>query len=480
MSFLAFLHEKEIIDEDLYEIALGKSDGESYIYDVLISAGEYDEEEIAQLKSEFFRLQYTDLSFFSKIEELDYSAFETFVALPFLISDNKVSIAISSPNDIEAISGIEYNLSLCEETKHAKPVYYIASQSKIKKKFKEINLQQNLNIEQILLHATSVSASDIHITPFEKTFQIMFRIDGILKNYKTFDIDDFEQISISIKVMAKLDISENRRPQSGSFRKFNIDFRVSTHPTFFGENIVIRILNKDKSMILIEKIGFSEEQVDYLKRICTFSNGMIIFCGPTGSGKTTSIYSLIETMDKKHRNIMTLEDPIEYKISNVRQTEILAGVISFADGIRSILRQDPDVILIGEIRDKETAQMAIRASLTGHLVLTTVHSNNCFGAISRLREFEIPNSLISENIISIIAQRLVRNKSGRGRTIVSEILKISPKLKELIGMGCNYSQLNTQAEKENFKNLYKDCKTKLSNGIIFEQDANNILLTTCE
>ncbi len=479
MSFLSFLHKKAIIDEDLYEIAQKKSDEESYICDVLISSGEYDEEDIAKLKSEFFGLQYTDLSEFSEYDGFDYSIFEQFTAIPFQISDSIIKIAISSPTNLETKGNIEYNLALCEETKNARTLYYIASRSKIKKKFKELIEQPSLNIEQILLKAISLSASDIHITPFEKMLQIMFRIDGILEKYKTLDIDNFEQICISIKVMAKLDISESRRPQSGSFQKFNIDFRVSTHPTLFGENIVIRILNKDKSMISIDKIGFLQEQVDYLKRICTFSNGMIIFCGPTGSGKTTSIYSLIETIDKKSRNIMTLEDPIEYKIAGIRQTEILPGVISFADGIRSILRQDPDVILIGEIRDKETAQMAIRASMTGHLVLTTVHASNSFGAISRLREFEIPDSLISENIISIIAQRLVRKKNGVGRTVISEILKITPKLKELIGMGYNHSQLNAQAEQENFKNLYEDCKIKLHNGIIFKQDAENLLLTNC-
>ena len=480
MSFLAFLRKKSLIDEDLYEIAQKKSDEESYICDVLISSGEYDEEDIAKLKSEFFELQYTDLSEFFEYAGFDYSIFEQFTAIPFQILDEIVKIAITSPTDLETKNEIEYNLALCEETRNARAVYYIASHSKIKKKFKELIDQPSLNIEQILLKAISLSASDIHITPFEKILQIMFRIDGILENYKILDMDNFEQISISIKVMAKLDISENRRPQSGSFQKFNIDFRVSTHPTLFGENIVIRILNKDKSMIVIDKIGFLQEQADYLKRICTFSNGMIIFCGPTGSGKTTSIYSLIETIDKKSRNIMTLEDPIEYKIAGIRQTEILQGVISFADGIRSILRQDPDVIFIGEIRDKETAQMAIRASMTGHLVLTTVHANNSFGAISRLREFEIPDSLISENIIAIIAQRLVRKKGGIGRTVISEIFKISPKLKELICMGCNHSQLKAQAEQETFKNLYDDCKIKLSNGVIFKQDAENLLLTDCE
>jgi type II secretory ATPase GspE/PulE/Tfp pilus assembly ATPase PilB-like protein len=203
---------------------------------------------------------------------------------------------------------------------------------------------------------------------------------------------------------------------------------------------------------------------------------MIIFCGPTGSGKTTSIYSLLEIMDKKSRNIMTLEDPVEYKISNVRQTEIRRGVIDFVDGIRSILRQDPDVIFIGEIRDEETAKMAIRASMTGHLVLTTVHSNDCFGAISRLREFNISDSMISQNIISIISQRLVRKYSKTGRTIVSEILQMSEEIDKMIHSGKNHQELLDYAiANKEFKTIADDCQEKIKKKIILEEDVNNIL-----
>ncbi len=480
MSFLKFLRERKIINEDLYQIALEKPDEEAYICDILISAGELDEEDVTKLKSEFFELDYTDLSDFSKIEGLDYASLEKSMAIPFRLANNAVKVAINAPNDMAAKNNVTHSLALCETTKNFKPVYYVASKSKIKQRFKEIKEHTELCIEQILLQAVAMSASDIHITPFEKFFQIMFRIDGSLIEYKLLDIEQFSQINISIKVIAKLDISENRRPQSGSFQKGMVDFRVSTHPTFFGENIVIRILNKKKAVISIDKIGFSDEQSKYLKQICTFSNGMIIFCGPTGSGKTTSIYSLIETMDKKSRNIMTLEDPIEYKITNVKQTEIIPGIISFVDGIRSILRQDPDVILIGEIRDNETAQMAIRASMTGHLVLTTIHANDSFGVISRLREFGIPNSSISENIISIIAQRLIRTKAHSGRTIISEILKFSPQFKELVYKGYGRMELERQALNEDFRNLRENCKNKIAEGIISEEDAKNVLCTICE
>ncbi len=476
MSFVDFLYEKNIINHDLYELATNKfENADAYICDILISGGEFSEDSLAKLKSEFFGLKYTDLSNFSKIADINYEELESSFTIPFEVSDEYTHIAISDPNDFEAKNNINYNLTLCEETRNTKPIYYVASKNKIKRKFQEISNVNCNTVDKIIFDAISKSASDIHITPFEKTFKIMLRIDGTLTDYKTSDINEFERLKISIKVLSKLDIAETRRPQSGHFQKDNIDFRVSTHPTSYGENVVIRILNKDKSIISIEKIGFSAAQIEYLKNICSFSNGMIIFCGPTGSGKTTSIYSLIETMDKKSRNIMTLEDPIEYKISNVRQTEILSGVINFAEGVRSILRQDPDVILIGEIRDKETAQMAIRASMTGHLVLSTIHANNSFGAISRLQEFNIANSLIADNIISIISQRLIRKKSRNGRTIISEILNITPKLKEFIYNKCNTEELKNIAMAENFKSLFDDCKSKIDDEIIDIADAQNIL-----
>jgi general secretion pathway protein E/type IV pilus assembly protein PilB len=248
----------------------------------------------------------------------------------------------------------------------------------------------------------------------------------------------------------------------------NVDLRISTHPIAHGENIVIRILNKEKSLISIENLGFWPEQISHLKVVSNFSDGMIIFCGPTGSGKTTSIYSLIEVMDKNSRNIMTLEDPIEYKIQDVRQTEIKDGVLGFADGIRSILRQDPDVILIGEIRDEETAKMAIRASMTGHLVLTTIHSNNSFGVITRLRELGISPYLIASNIITIVSQRLVK-KIGGGRYVISEILNFDQKFRDMISKCESEQELQEYAYAHlGFKSIVDDMESKLRLGIISE------------
>ena len=478
MSFLVFLYQRGIINHDLFDLISEKTgDVDMYICDLLISIGDLSEDEIIKLKAEYFNLSYTDLKNFSIIENMDYSNLEDNFVIPFNISSDGIAhIAIDDPNNLESKDKINYFLSLNENTKNLKPKYYVAKKNDIKNKFQEINQSDKSPINKLIFDAIKSKASDIHITPFEKTFKIMFRVDGVLQIYKIFHIDEFDKLTISLKVNAKLDISENRRPQSGHFQDNNIDFRISTHPTRYGENIVIRILDKDKSLISIENIGFSKNEIDYLLQISNFSNGMIIFCGPTGSGKTTSIYSLIEKMDKKSKNIMTLEDPVEYRISNVKQTEIKKEIINFADGVKSILRQDPDIILIGEIRDEETAKMAIRASMTGHLVLTTIHANDSFGAIARFREFNIPNSLIADNVLSIISQRLVKKFEQSGRTIVCEILKIDQKLNEMIYNGVNKHDLkNYSINKLGFKSIYDDCLNKINNKIISECDVRNIL-----
>jgi type II secretory ATPase GspE/PulE/Tfp pilus assembly ATPase PilB-like protein len=390
------------------------------------------------------------------------------------VSPGCVHIAIDDPGNVEAKDKVRCCLSDCSGFEHLEPVYCVVKKSEIIDKFDELNDVNSIQITKIISEAIRRNASDIHITPFDKTFTIMFRIDGLLECIKTISIDEFEKLTISLKVSARLDISETRRPQSGHFQLNSTDFRISTHPTSCGENIVIRVLNKDKSLIAIENLGFSSEQVMFLKEISFRQHGMIIFCGPTGSGKTTSIYSLLETMNKTTRNIMTLEDPVEYKIQNVRQTEIKHGVMNFADGIKSILRQDPDVILIGEIRDKETAKMAIRASMTGHLVLTTIHANDSFGAIARFKEFEIFPSLIAENVIAIVAQRLVKKKCVCGRTVVSEILKIDEKLSNMICSGQGKHDLQRYAiDNLGFKSISEQYQEKLLTGLILEHENIN-------
>ena len=268
-------------------------------------------------------------------------------------------------------------------------------------------------VESILVHAIRKEASDLHFQPEDQTVTIRYRLDGILRTLQVLHKSYWPQLSVRLKIMANLDIAESRRSQSGRFHRsitgHEIDFRLSTHPTIFGENIVVRLLNKDKTILTLDELGFDKAQIDYLKSASTSPQGLIILSGPTGSGKTTTLYALFSAMDFETRNIMTLEEPVEYQLPGIRQTEIKeGGMIDFADGVRSILRQDPDVIFIGEIRDEETAKMALRSAMTGHLVIATLHANDSFGVTSRLTDLGLESSLLAGNIICAVAQRLIR------------------------------------------------------------------------
>ena len=268
-------------------------------------------------------------------------------------------------------------------------------------------------METILTQAVKAGASDIHFQPEDQFIRLRYRIDGLLQTEQTFHKQDWSGIAVRLKIMAGLDIAESRRPQSGRFdlrlAGHQVDFRLSTHPTLFGENIVVRLLDKDKSLLRLSELGFSQTHIDYLKKVSSLPQGMIIVSGPTGSGKTTSLYALFAEMDSRNRNIMTLEEPVEYHLPGIRQTEIKeGGIISFADGVRSILRQDPDVIFIGEIRDEATAKMALRSAMTGHLVIATVHSYDCYGVPARLVDLGLQPSLLAGHILCAVSQRLVR------------------------------------------------------------------------
>ncbi|MDR1364985.1 MAG: Flp pilus assembly complex ATPase component TadA, partial [Holosporales bacterium] len=351
MSLVGFLTAKGAISGSLNRLAATDgNDSDSHAHELIANSGECGEEELAKLEAEYYGLEYATLEGFQKLPGLDYEGMSRLSAIPIAVSDNAIHIAISDPSDLKTRDQMARYVAGLKTGRELPHVYCIASNSAISRKYGEVTDRRTNLIEGIIAEALSESASDIHVTPFHKTFQIMLRINGELSLLRALDTEGFQSLAISLKVMAKLDIAETRRPQSGHFQRRNVDFRISTHPTMYGENIVIRILNKDRNLISIENIGFEPEQVEYLKEATSYHCGMIIFCGPTGSGKTTSIYSLLRVMDSETRNIMTLEDPVEYRIPNVRQTEIIRGVIEFADGVRSILRQDPDVILIGEIR----------------------------------------------------------------------------------------------------------------------------------
>ena len=267
--------------------------------------------------------------------------------------------------------------------------------------------------ENIIVKAIERRASDVHFEPERDFFNVRFRIDGLLQQFETVGKYFQDNIISMIKVMSNMNITERRLPQDGHF-EFNYksrihNFRVSVFPTLYGETIVLRILNREDILIKLENLGFLPDQLELVNKIISSSSGMILTTGPTGSGKTNLLYSIIHVLNKPDKNIVTLEDPIEYQMANIRQTQINESIgLSYLKAMRSVVRQDPDVVMLGEIRDVDTAQMAILATLTGILIFSTFHTFDVPALITRLIEFGISNSIIAQTIKGVISTRLVR------------------------------------------------------------------------
>lgn len=265
----------------------------------------------------------------------------------------------------------------------------------------------------IIYEAKEIGSSDLHFEAFEKQHRVRFRIDGKLIEKYMISADDYPKIVNRIKIMAGLDISEKRLPQDGrinlSTETEDFDIRVSSLPTLHGEKLVLRILAKNSLTVQLENLGFEENELETYKNSVRKPNGIVLISGPTGSGKTTTLYATLKLLNKKDTNILTIEDPIEYTLEGVNQVQLRENIgLDFASTLRTFLRQDPDVIMVGEIRDVDTANMAVRASLTGHLVLSTIHTNSAWATISRLIDMGIPPFLIASTLNVSVAQRLVR------------------------------------------------------------------------
>ncbi len=268
-------------------------------------------------------------------------------------------------------------------------------------------------VNMLIFQAIKMRASDIHIQPYQDRLQVRYRVDGMLYDVMSPPKKLQEAIISRVKVMAKMDIAERRLPQDGGFAQKaanrDIDFRVSSIPTMFGERVVLRIQDKSKGIYDLEKIGLSPENLARMRELIEFSHGIILVTGPTGSGKTTTLYAALSRINTKDMNIITIENPIEYHLPGISQIEVSTKKgMTFATGLRSIVRQDPDVIMVGEIRDFETAEVAIQSALTGHLVFSTIHTNDAPGAITRLVDLGVEPFLVSSSVIAVVAQRLVR------------------------------------------------------------------------
>lgn len=370
-------------------------------------------------------------------------------------------------------------------------------------------------VEAILIDAVKRSASDIHFEPEAGFIRVRYRIDGVMRQIRSLHYDNWSAIAVRLKVLSELNIAETRAPQDGrmSFDVAGspIEFRVSVLPTIHGENIVLRILDRHKGIVPMEALGLGDKAFSALSVMMARPEGLILVTGPTGSGKTTTLYSMLNNISDERINIMTMEDPVEYPLPMLRQTTVNDQVkLDFATGIKAILRQDPDVILVGEIRDEETAEMALRASMTGHQVYSTLHANTAVGALTRLTDMGVSGSVISGNVIGIVGQRLVRKlcehckqqapaddlekqivnadhvfsavgcelcdqQGYKGRIAIVEVLRFNEELEEIIMSAGSVSDVLQVAAKGGYVTMMDDAIVKIIAGLTSIEEASRVI-----
>jgi len=377
-------------------------------------------------------------------------------------------------------------------------------------------------VDLILMQAIRDRASDIHIEPFKNKINIRYRIDGVLYEIPPPSRHLLPAIVSRIKILSNLDIAERRLPQDGAFfvkvENKGIDIRVSTIPAIFGEKVVMRILDKSATPLNLGDLGFNPEELEKFRRAISSPNGLVLITGPTGSGKTTTLYAALNEIKSPHKNISTVEDPVEYRMEGINQVQIKPGIgFTFASALRAFLRQDPDIIMVGEVRDLETAQICIRASLTGHLVLSTLHTNDAPSAISRLMDIGLEPYLISSSLIMVGAQRLVRrlcpeckeayettpvlardfgikqellykpkgcdfcsHTGYRGRVAIYEIIVVNDKLRELIARGASLSEIKAKSKETGLKSLLESGIKKAEEGLTSIEEVLSITLVAGE
>ncbi len=550
-----------LIDEEKLQIALeeNKKNPRELIGETLVRLNFVSERDIAKALSYQNNVPYLDLTSTViepiAIELIPLKLAKEYQILPVRIENKELILAMKNPRDIEAMDMARFTSGLnirpvvaaASEIKEAINRHYSAGESinQIIQNVAQIegiefiqaetaeeeNILELKNksemgpivklVNSIIFQSVSARASDIHIEPQERMIQVRQRVDGILN--ETLQIPKWVQGALisRIKLMAGMDIAEKRIPQDGriKLRKDHqiLDLRVSTLPVQYGEKVVIRILDKSKSTLSITELGFSSEDLERVKELINLPQGMILVCGPTGSGKTTTLYALISEISRKKINIVTLEDPIEYEMNRVNQVQISekAG-LTFAKALRSILRQDPNVVFVGEIRDRETAEIAMGASMTGHLVLSTLHTNDAVSTIIRLRDLGVAPYLIASSLNGIISQRLIRilcdrcrekyqpdlerlrkirprldkeipfyrskgceycQQTGyRGRKGVYEILMINGEIRELISQRAPERRIREAALKGGMKSLIENALEKLKQGITTLEELERVVL----
>jgi type IV pilus assembly protein PilB len=472
MNLLSILEEKGLITaDDVGPIETEARDAKASIESVLVQRG-IEQEKILAALSEHFKVPARTLTQEpigrAILEFIPEESARHYRFVPLAQTDGVLEVGIVDPDNLEALDalqfisgrvGVPYKLflistsdfntvikeyeSLEDDVDVALSEFEGAAASEEKQKTVDVGegskdavIKPDAPVTKIvatvLRYAVEGGASDIHIEPTPEKTRVRFRMDGKLHTSLELPAKVHQAVVARIKILAQLRLDEKRKPQDGRFsatvEERRIDFRVSTFPTQYGEKVVMRILDRSKSMADLESIGFSEADLATVKEILKRPYGIILISGPTGSGKSTTLFGMLSAIDRETENVVSLEDPVEYEIAGVAQSQVKPEIgYTFASGLRSILRQDPNVIMVGEIRDKETAQLAIQAALTGHLVFSTIHTNTAAGVISRLVDMGVDPYLIAPTLIAAIGQRLVRRLCpGSGVAVpISESIRVN-------------------------------------------------------
>jgi general secretion pathway protein E len=511
-NFLDFLGQKRYIDsisQKRISAAL-KSSGQP-VDKIVLELGLLEEGKMADALAEYTGLERLLPEYIFNTELIDHQLPKSFLRRSGILvvgSDERtITIATSRPLDDAPCRALAYFVG-------RKPIIKVISVSELAKHLAELYSDQDQQISgdevvdvaqgdierlrdiaseapiirllnRLIMSAVDQNASDIHIELLDDHVRVRFRIDGALQIVETLDRGLQLGLVSRVKILAKLNIAEQRLPQDGRIRIAvkgrDIDFRVATTPTLYGENVVLRILDRKGMPLDFEALGFHKTAAQQLKRILAHPNGIVLVTGPTGSGKTTTLYAALTSLNAARSKIFTVEDPIEYNIKGINQILVRPQIgLDFAAILRSVLRQDPDIIMVGEIRDSETAKIAVQASLTGHLVLSTLHTNSAAASITRLRNMGTEDFLIASTVRAIIAQRLVRkscashsggnglkqcqycNGTGySGRTVVYEILEFNEQIKQAVLRGASDGEIENLARKLGMYTLHQNGQQKI-------------------
>lgn len=536
------VEEGKITIEQLSEALKQQREQGKRLGEILITQGVVSENEIIQVLEKQLDIKRVELDMINidkkAVMSIPASLASKHSLIPIAFKESKMLVAMWDPlnifaiDDVKIASGydVQVLISTKEEINKAIQRYYsdqyvqkaAEELTKEKKQNAALNKEENIQFDDIknapavkmvdylVKSAVESRASDIHIEPFEKYIRIRYRIDGQLQKISELSKETLPALITRIKILSNLNIAEKRIPQDGriltQIGEKEVDLRVSILPTVFGEKVVIRVLNRDNYKIGKDHLGMTEEEMEQLGRIIKSPHGIILVTGPTGSGKSTTLYTVLNDLNKTEQNIVTVEDPVEYMLEGINQVSVnnKAG-LTFASGLRSILRQDPDIIMIGEIRDTETAQIAVRAAITGHLVLSTIHTNDAPSSVVRLIDMDIEPYLVATSIVGVIAQRLVRkicphckityeaneyekkmlgssekqnlklyrgsgcgyckNTGYVGRTGAYEIMEITREHRELIMKNANSDIIRDLSVKKGMKTINMACRELVLNGV---------------